>query len=63
MNFVLDHPVEQFRILLQENEEEAELFRGKITAFKNLYSFLSQIIPYQDSDLEKLFIFLQNTTK
>ncbi|QYS88813.1 type I restriction endonuclease subunit R [Flavobacterium davisii] len=60
MNHILDIPVENFRHFLQEQEEEAELWRGKITAYKNLYAFLSQIIPYQDSDLEKLFIFLRH---
>lgn len=60
INHILDGPVEKFRQYLQDNEEEAELWRGKITAFKNLYAFLSQIIPYQDSDLEKLFIFLRH---
>lgn len=59
INFILDIPVEKFRIFLKENEEEAELWRGKIIAFKNLYMFLSQIIPYQDTDLEKLYIFLR----
>jgi len=60
MNHILDVPVERFRQFLNENEEEAELWRGKVTAFKNLYAFLSQIIPYQDTDLEKLFIFLRH---
>ncbi|WP_373398384.1 hypothetical protein V8V91_01065 [Algoriphagus halophilus] len=60
INHILDVPVERFRQFLQDNEEEAELWRGKITAFKNLYAFLSQIIPYQDTDLEKLFIFLRH---
>lgn len=60
MNHILDYPVERFRKFLQDSEEEAELWRGKITAFKNLYAFLSQIIPYQDTDLEKLFIFLRH---
>ncbi|MDR6160271.1 type I site-specific restriction-modification system R (restriction) subunit [Chryseobacterium sp. SLBN-27] len=60
INFILDIPVEKFRIFLKENEEEAELWRGKIIAFKSLYMFLSQIIPYQDTDLEKLYIFLRH---
>jgi type I restriction enzyme R subunit len=60
MNHVLDFPVEKFRFFLKEQEEEAELWRGKITAYKNLYAFLSQIIPYQDSDLEKLFVYLRH---
>lgn len=29
-------------------------------AFRNLYSFLSQVIPYQHSDLEKLFTYLRH---
>jgi type I restriction enzyme R subunit len=36
------------------------LWRGKLQAFKNLYAFLSQVIPYQDSDLEKLYTFLRH---
>lgn len=59
MNAALDPAVDRFKQLLQENVEEAELFRGKINAFKNLYVFLSQVIPYQDSDLEKLYTFLR----
>src|SRR5690606_36572162 len=31
-----------------------------INSYKNLYSFLSQVIPYQDSDLEKLFVYLRH---
>ncbi|MBL0047036.1 MAG: type I restriction endonuclease subunit R [Bacteroidetes bacterium] len=60
MNYILDVPVEKFRLFLKANEEEAELWRSKITAFKNLYAFLSQIIPYQDTELEKLFVFLRH---
>ena len=29
-------------------------------AFLNLYGFLSQVIPYQDSDLERLYVFLRH---
>ena len=31
-----------------------------MTAYRNLYAFLSQIIPYQDSDLERLYAFVRN---
>lgn len=57
MNAVLDVVVERFR---QREEEAREEFRGLLTAFRNLYAFLSQIIPYQDSDLEKLYTFCRN---
>ncbi|MDA8170717.1 MAG: hypothetical protein M0Z48_02680 [Nitrospiraceae bacterium] len=59
MNAVLDPAVSRFSVLQQEKEDEAELWRGKLQAFRNLYGFLSQVIPYQDSDLEKLYVFLR----
>lgn len=60
MNVALDPAVSRFSALLREKEEEAELFRSKLQAFLNLYSFLSQIVPYQDSDLERLYVFLRH---
>lgn len=57
MNAILDPCVEAFK---QREEAEREEFRGQVTAFRNLYSFLSQIIPYQDSDLEKFYTFVRN---
>lgn len=60
MNAALDPAVSRFTSLINNSEEEAELIRGKINSFKNLYSFLSQVIPYQDSDLEKHFVFYRH---
>ncbi len=54
MNAILDPIVERFK---EEEEPVRELIRGQLTAFRNLYSFLSQIIPFQDTDLEKLYTF------
>jgi type I restriction enzyme R subunit len=59
MNTTLDPAVDRFHALQQAVEEEAELWRGRLWAFRNLYAFLSQIIPYQDSDLERLYTFLR----
>jgi len=59
MNALLDLAVARFIQLQNDEDEEAELWRGKMQAFRNLYSFLSQVIPYQDSDLEKLFTYLR----
>ena len=59
MNAAVDPVVQRFADLKQEEESQAELLRGKFSAFRNLYAFLSQVIPYQDSDLEKLYIFLR----
>lgn len=60
MNAALDSPVSRFEGLQQEKPDEAELWRGKLLAFCSLYGFLSQIIPYQDSDLERLYVFLRH---
>ena len=60
MNASLDPAVDRFCNLKRQNEGEAELWRGKLHAFKSLYSFLSQVIPYQDSDLEELYTFLRH---
>ena len=57
MNAVLDGVVQRFQ---DRGEEEREEFRGQLTAYRNLYAFLSQIIPYQDSDLERLYAFVRN---
>ena len=60
MHAALDPAVSRFTVLQQENEAEVELWRGKVQAFRNLYGFLSQVIPYQDSDLERLYVFLRH---
>ncbi len=60
MNAALDPAVSRFTQLQKENEAEAELWRGKLLSFLNLYGFLSQVIPYQDSDLEILYVFLRH---
>ncbi|MCB0187931.1 MAG: type I restriction endonuclease subunit R, partial [Caldilineaceae bacterium] len=59
MNAALDPAVDRFTALRKEDKEEAELWRTKLVAFRNLYVFLSQVIPYYDSDLERLYTFLR----
>jgi len=39
--------------------DELDLFRKDVGSFVRLYDFLSQIIDYQDTDLEKLALFLR----
>ncbi len=56
INATLDKVIERFETL---EESEQETFRGQLTAFRNLYAFLSQIIPYQDSELERLYAFVR----
>ena len=62
MNAVLDRAAARFAESYRdpEREDEAERWRGKAQAFRNLYGFLSQVIPYQDSDLERLYAFLRH---
>ncbi len=60
MNAGLDPSVSRFAARRDEDEEVAEDWRGKMRAFLNLYGFLSQVIPYQDSDLERLYVFLRH---
>ena len=57
MNSILDSVVEQFDL---RDGEEREEFRGQLKAYRSLYAFLSQIIPYQDSDLERFYAFVRN---
>lgn len=59
MNAALDPAVSRFSLFQKEDEDEAEMWRKKLRTLRNLYAFLSQIIPYQDSDLEKLYVFLR----
>ena len=60
MNAALDPCVARFKELQNVTPDEAELWRGKLLAYCSLYGFLSQIIPYQDSDLERLYVFLRH---
>jgi type I restriction enzyme R subunit len=52
MNSFLDPAVGRFQQLDEEAQDE---FRGLLNTFRNLYGFLSQVIPFQDSDLEMLY--------
>jgi type I restriction enzyme, R subunit len=56
MNGVLDQAVERFK---ERPELEREEVKTLMVNFRNLYSFLSQVIPYQDSDLERLYTYLR----
>ncbi len=60
MNAIIDQAVVRFQDFQEREEDEAEMWRGKLQAFRNLYAFLSQVIPYQDSDLEKLYTYLRH---
>jgi type I restriction enzyme R subunit len=57
MNMILDRCVARFG---ERAEAEQEEFRGLLTAFRNLYGFLSQILPWFDEELERLYAFVRN---
>lgn len=50
----IDPSVDRFKAL---NEDRQDEFRKSLTSFTRLYSFLSQIMPFQDVELEKLYSF------
>ncbi|MFZ4550245.1 MAG: type I restriction endonuclease subunit R [Aquabacterium sp.] len=56
MNGILDPAVERFKEL---DEVEGDEIKALLINFRNLYGFLSQVIPYQDSDLEQLYTYLR----
>jgi len=56
MNACLDPAVARFKDLDEDVQEE---FRKTLVAYRNLYAFLSQIIPFRDSDLEKLYSYIR----
>jgi type I restriction enzyme R subunit len=47
--------IDRFKHL--RDEETKDEFKKQLIAFVRLYSFLSQIIPFQDVELEKLYSF------
>ena len=56
LNSCLDPAVRRFGELDEAKQDE---FKSLLVAFRNLYSFLAQIIPFQDTDLEKLYTFIR----
>ena len=41
------------------DSSKQEQFKSLLVTFRNLYAFLSQVIPFQDSDLEKLYTYVR----
>lgn len=60
LNSWLDPAVDRFNDLGDEGDDRRtrqEEFRGKLLAFRNLYGFLGQVVPFRDPELEKLYAF------
>ena len=60
MNACIDPAVQRFN---QLDESVREEFRDVLVALRNLYSFLSQVIPFTDSSLEKLYSYIRYLLK
>lgn len=56
MNACIDPAVRRYNELEEDDREE---FRKTLVAYRNLYSFLAQVIPFQDTDLEKLYSYIR----
>jgi len=54
LNGFLDPAVDRFQ---QANEEKQDDFRTTLRSFIRVYSFLSQIIPFTDAELEMLYAY------
>ncbi|MDQ3194694.1 MAG: DEAD/DEAH box helicase family protein, partial [Bacteroidota bacterium] len=50
----IDPAIDRYKAL---NEEQQDEFKNAMTSFVRLYSFLSQILPFQDVELEKLYTY------
>lgn len=49
----IDPAVDRYKDI--DKEETQDEFKGSLTSFVRMYSFLSQIMPFQDVELEKLY--------
>lgn len=56
LNSAIDPAVDRFRTLDEEQQDDC---RNACTVFARLYAFLSQIMPFSDVDLEKLYVYLR----
>lgn len=54
MEKMIQPAVDRFKFL---EEDKKEAFYEKITAYTRFYSFISQIVPYSDQELEMLYSF------
>ncbi len=54
---VLAPVVERFQALPGEERED---FRGQLTDYVRLYTFLAQVLTFADADLEKLYVFARH---
>jgi type I restriction enzyme R subunit len=71
LNAFIDPAVERFKQLPEENSDKntvgtevtQEDFKNTLQSFNRTYSFLTQIMPFSDVDLEKLFTYTRFLNK
>jgi type I restriction enzyme R subunit len=61
LNSILDSIVT--RVVEEKNDEEAKQFKGLVGDYIKKYAFISQIITFEDPQLEKMFVFLKFLNK
>ncbi|MFB9236298.1 type I restriction endonuclease subunit R [Plantactinospora siamensis] len=49
--------VQRFNALAEDDPEAAKEFRSALRDFTRMYAFLSQVVPYHDEDLERLYLY------
>jgi type I restriction enzyme, R subunit len=57
LNAAIDPAVDRFKAL--STEEEKDNLEGLLQAFVNAYSFISQVMPFMDIELEKLYTYVR----
>jgi type I restriction enzyme R subunit len=56
LNAFIDPAIERFKGLPEEDQDD---MKNAVRSFVRLYSFLSQIMPFHDVELEKLYTYLR----
>ncbi|SLM30422.1 conserved hypothetical protein [Desulfamplus magnetovallimortis] len=63
LNAFIDPAVERFKALPEDASVDGQIsqddFKHTLVSFTRLYSFLSQIVPFYDIELEKLFPYIR----
>jgi len=57
---ILDKVIENWK---HRQESEREDFRGRLRSYFRLYGFISQLITFTDTDLEKLYVFTKSLSR
>ena len=63
LNAIIDRAVDKYLNLMPDDpvqqQERQKLFKSQLQSYLNLYMFVSQIIPYADSEHEKRYVYLK----